>query len=46
MHSAREVAKDKLLADRNNEDTAKIMDKCDIVVVKDKTFFVELEKEE
>lgn len=41
-----EPAKDKLLADRDNEDTASQFSKCGISVIQDETFFVELKKEE
>lgn len=40
-----EVAKDKLLADRDSEDTQRIMQNCGIDVVQDETFYVELKKE-
>lgn len=46
VRSTEEVAKDKLLADRDNEETAKVMDKCGILVVQDEAFYIELKKEE
>ena len=41
-----EPAKDKLLADREIEETASQFAKCGISVVQDETFFIELKKEE
>jgi len=40
-----EPAKDKLLADRDNEDVANNLKKVGIEVVQDETFFIELKKE-
>lgn len=40
-----EPAKDKLLADRDDEDVAKMLKKVGIEVVQDETFFIELKKE-
>ena len=40
-----EIAKDKLLADRDNEEAAPLMSKCGITVVQDETFYVEPKKE-
>ena len=41
-----EPAKDKLLADRENEEVAALFPEIGIVVTQDETFFVELKKEE
>lgn len=41
-----EVAKDKLLADRENEDMPELMQKVGVKVEQDETFFVEPKKEE
>jgi phage host-nuclease inhibitor protein Gam len=41
-----EPAKDKLLADREDETVKAQMEKCGIEVVQDETFYVELKKEE
>ncbi|WP_317899455.1 host-nuclease inhibitor Gam family protein [Aurantibacillus circumpalustris] len=40
-----EPAKDKLLADRDDENVSKHFEKCGIEVVQDETFYVELKKE-
>jgi phage host-nuclease inhibitor protein Gam len=40
-----EPAKDKLLADRENEEVNKLFTKCGIEVAQDESFFVELKKE-
>lgn len=40
-----EPAKDKLLADRDDEDVAKMLKKIGIEVAQDETFFIELKKE-
>jgi phage host-nuclease inhibitor protein Gam len=40
-----EPAKDKLLADRDNEEVAPLFKKCGFEVVQDETFYVELKKE-
>jgi phage host-nuclease inhibitor protein Gam len=45
VRSVDEPAKDKLLADRDNSEVAKLFPKCGIEVVQDETFFVELKKE-
>lgn len=42
---AEEVAKDKLLAERDEEETRLIMDNCGIQVVQEETFYVEPKKE-
>ena len=44
--TSEEVAKDKLLADRENEDMPELMQKVGIKVEQDETFFVEPKKEE
>lgn len=41
-----EVAKDKLLADRDNEQMPDLMQKVGVMVDQDETFFVEPKKEE
>lgn len=41
-----EIAKDKLLADRENEEISELMQKVGIMVDQDETFFVEPKKEE
>ena len=41
-----EPAKDKILADRDDEDAAEMMSRVGIVVVQDETFYVEPKKEE
>lgn len=41
-----DIAKDKLLADRDNEDMPELMQKIGIKVEQDETFFVEPKKEE
>ena len=46
VRTTEEVAKDKLLADRENEDLVEIMPKVGIMVDQDETFFVEPKKEE
>ena len=46
VRTTEEVAKDKLLADRDNEDVIEIMPKVGILVDQDETFFVEPKKEE
>lgn len=46
VRTTEEVAKDKLLADRDNEDTAAVMEKCGIQVAQDEAFYIELKKEE
>lgn len=46
VRTTEEVAKDKLLADRENEKTAAVMDKCGILVAQDETFYIELKKED
>lgn len=39
------IAKDKLLADRENEEIAPLMEKCGIIVGQAETFYVEPKKE-
>lgn len=46
VRTVQEAAKDKLLADRDNESVNKYFTKCGIAVVQDESFFVELKKEE
>ena len=46
VRTTEEVAKDKLLADRETEDLMEIMPKIGIMVDQDETFFVEPKKEE
>jgi len=46
VRTTEEVAKDKLLADRDNEKTAAVMSKCGILVTQDEAFYIELKKEE
>lgn len=45
VRSVDETAKDKLLADRENEEVNKLFPKVGISVVQDETFFIELKKE-
>lgn len=45
VRTVEEPAKDKLLADRNEEKVAKLFSKVGIEVVQDETFYVELKKE-
>ncbi|WP_407402445.1 host-nuclease inhibitor Gam family protein [Sodaliphilus sp.] len=46
IRTSEEVAKDKLLADRDEEDMTEKMAKCGIQVVQDETFYVDPKKEE
>lgn len=46
LRKAEEIAKDKLLADRDVEDMSQKMAKCGIMVVQDEVFFVEPKKED
>ena len=46
LRHTEEIAKDKLLADREVEDMVPQMTKCGIAVVQDETFYVEPKKEE
>ena len=46
MELLKEIAKDKLLADREVEDMVPQMNKCGIQVVQDETFYVEPKKED
>lgn len=46
VRTIEEPAKDKLLADRDDEETAALFHKVGITVVQDETFFVEPKKEE
>lgn len=45
IRTTEEIAKDKLLADREEPEVAPLMQKCGIVVVQDETFYVEPKKE-
>jgi Bacteriophage Mu Gam like protein len=45
VRTVEEPAKDKLLADRDNEEVNTLFKKCGIEVAQDETFFVELKKE-
>lgn len=45
IRMAEEVAKDKLLAERDEEETRAIMESCGVTVIQDETFFVEPKKE-
>ena len=45
IRTAEEVAKDRLLADRDKEEAAEKLSKCGMVVVQDETFYVEPKKE-
>lgn len=45
VRTVEEVAKDKMLADRDEEGVAEKMEKCGVLVVQDETFFVEPKKE-
>ena len=46
VRTSEEVAKDKLLADRDEEGMYDKMAKCGITVAQDETFYVEPKKEE
>ena len=46
IRTTEEIAKDKLLADREAEGMAEKMEKCGIYVAQDETFYVEPKKEE
>lgn len=46
LRQTEEIAKDKLLADRDVEDIVPQMNKCGIQVVQDETFYVEPKKED
>ena len=46
IRQTEEIAKDKLLADRDTEDMKPQMNKCGIQVVQDETFYVEPKKED
>lgn len=45
IRTAEELAKDRLLADREKEEVAELFPKCGIIVVQDETFYVEPKKE-
>lgn len=46
IRTTEDVAKDKLLADRDTDDVSVLMPKVGIEVVQDETFFIELKKED
>ncbi|MEG0949701.1 MAG: host-nuclease inhibitor Gam family protein [Bacteroidales bacterium] len=46
IRTSEEVAKDRLLADRESEEMVELMPKIGIEVVQDESFFIELKKEE
>ena len=46
IRSTEEIAKDKLLADREDETVAANLGRCGITVVQDESFYVEPKKEE
>lgn len=46
IRTIEEVAKDKLLSDRDNDAVIELMPKIGVEVVQDETFFIELKKEE
>lgn len=46
IRATEEIAKDKLLADREDESVAANLSRCGIMVTQDETFFVEPKKEE
>lgn len=46
LRQTEEIAKDKLLADRDVENIVPQMNKCGIQVVQDETFYVEPKKED
>lgn len=46
IRSTEEIAKDKLLADREDEKVAANLERCGILVAQDETFYVEPKKEE
>lgn len=46
VRSVDEPAKDKLLADRNDEAVAPLLEKVGVEVVQDETFYIELKKED
>ena len=46
IRASEEIAKDKLLADRESEEVMANLTRCGIVVAQDETFFVEPKKEE
>ena len=45
IRTSEELAKDKLLADREKEDVVELFPKCGIMVAQDETFYVEPKKE-
>lgn len=46
IRTTEEVAKDKLLADREDEDVNSLMGKCGIAVIQEESFYVDLKKED
>lgn len=45
IRATEEIAKDKLLADRDSDECQQLMDDCGIMVAQDETFYVEPKKE-
>lgn len=45
IRTSEELAKDKLLADRDKEEVSELFPKCGVTVVQDETFYVEPKKE-
>lgn len=45
IRTSEELAKDKLLADRDNEEVSVLFPKCGLTIVQDETFYVEPKKE-
>lgn len=45
IRTAEEIAKDKLLADRDKENVFELFPKCGVMVVQDEAFYVEPKKE-
>ena len=45
IRATEEIAKDKLLADRDSDECQQLMEDCGIIVVQDETFYVEPKKE-
>lgn len=46
VRTSEEVAKDRLLADRESEEVVALMPRIGVEVVQDETFYIELKKEE
>lgn len=45
IRTTEELAKDKLLADRDKEEVAQLLPRCGVTVIQDETFYVEPKKE-